>query len=177
MKQFFRHWHYGIKAKVIDDALVAHIDTSVDPVFLRFDLARLQSVMIDVVNKGGDYELVLVGVGAPAATVTLAKFEVRDAAEEAASGLRKALLCGVRHSRFWPAFSVTFGVLAALIVAGLLLSLLGLMFGTSLTGAGVSSASLQAESMLQSVEPSASSATVADPAEPQSAEQFLQTRP
>ena len=167
MKKFFRHWQYGIKARVIDGALVANIDTAREPVFVRIDLARLQTVNIDVANKGTEYELNLVNIGAPGATTTLAKFEVRDAAEEAATCIYKALYDGMRwRGQFCKWFAGTLGLLAALALGLLLVMATGALRG----GEGASQASLAALQGLQSAGQSAASTT---PGEPVPADQFL----
>jgi hypothetical protein len=179
LKSFFRHWHYGIKAKVIDNALVAHIDTAVEPVFIRFDLARLQSTLIDVSAKSGDYELVLAGIGAPAASTVLAKFEVRDAAEEAAACLRCALLKGNRTSRFWAAFKIVMGIAFALLVLTLIAGLLELFYAGN--GGNQASSASMVDSLTQSTNQALGSlgmegeapAAPHDPTEPQSADEFL----
>lgn len=173
IKNFFRHWHYGIKAKVVDGALVAHIDTAVDPVFVRFDLARLQSVMIDISTKNGDYELVLAGVGAPAASTTLARFEVRAAAEEAAACLRRALLRGNHKSRFRSAFKVTFGILAALLLATLLAAVLEKAYQGGAAGTPQSASPAAILGNLGAEIGGDESVKPADPSQPQSADEFL----
>lgn len=125
MKNFFRHWHYGIKAKVIDNAIVADIDTAIEPTLLRLDLSRLQAVGFEVQIRNNVYELMLVGVGAPAATTALAKFEVREAADEACACLKCALLRGERTTWFCNALKATLGVMAAIALAGALSLLFG----------------------------------------------------
>lgn len=178
MKNFFRHWHYGIKARVIDGALVAHIDTAREPTFVRLDLARLQTVALDVAMRTNEYELNLVNIGAPGATTTLAKFEVKDAAEEAACAIRKALLNGSQTHRFRRAFKTTLGVLAAL-------ALLAIVFAAleKLDGGKASPEQASMQSLVQSMQQSgaigqaAAPATPASPGQPMSAEEFLANTP
>lgn len=172
MKNFFRHWHYGIKAKVIDGALVADIDTSTEPMLVRLDLTRLQSVGFEVQIKNNVYELMLVGVGAPAATTSLAKFEVREAADEAAACLKCALLRGTRRSLFGPALRTTLGILVALLIA--MLGVIVINGGSIGSATGVNAQSVEAS--LMGAAPAAVP-VLHEPGVPQSADQFLNATP
>ena len=180
MKHFFRHWHYGIKARVIDGALVAYLDSAREPTFVRLDLARLQTVAVDVATKPGEYELNLVNIGAPGATTTLATFEVKDAAEEAAAGIRCALLRGSQTHRFRRAFKTTMGVIAAIMLVAVSFALLEKLDGGKLSSQSVNPDQAKLQSMMQSLQGAAAGAGSAaapavpvPPGQPMSAEQFL----
>lgn len=130
LKKILSHWHYGIKARVVDSALLVKFDTAIEPTLLRLDLARVQANTLSVRALDGDYELGLGGYKME--FVPLAKFEAREAAETAQHCIECALFCGTRTRRFKGALAATLGVGFGLTLAAVLfLAILGGLFGGS----------------------------------------------
>lgn len=128
LKKILSHWHYGIKARVVDGALLVKFDTAVEPTLLRLELARVQANTLSVRAVDGDYELGLAGYKME--FVPLAKFEAREAAETAQHCIERAMFCGARTRRFKGALAATLGVgvgfvLSMLIVFTVLSGMLG----------------------------------------------------
>lgn len=128
-KKILANWHYRIKARVVDGALLAKFDTAIEPVLLRLDLTRVQANTLSVRAVDGDYELGLSGYKME--FVPLARFEVRDAAEAAQRSIERALYCGMRTRRFRGALAATLGVMAG-IVLSLVVALT--LFGNAIGG-------------------------------------------
>lgn len=115
MKKLLSHWHYGIKARVVDDALLVKLDTAVEPVLLRLDLSRVQANTLGVRAIEGDYELGLSGYKMD--FVPLARFETRDAAEVAGSCVERALFRGGQPGRFRRALLASIGVVLGVFIS------------------------------------------------------------
>ncbi|MGE3769329.1 MAG: hypothetical protein AB7G06_00045 [Bdellovibrionales bacterium] len=116
LRKFLSHWQYGIKARVVDNALVAKIDTAAQPTFVRLDLDKIGSATITVQNRDTDYELAF--VQSRAESTPVARFEVREAAEVAQRQIACALYRGSPSGRFRRAFATTIGILVALLLFG-----------------------------------------------------------
>lgn len=114
LKKILSNWHYGIKASVIDGALLVKFDTAIEPALLRLDLARVQANTMSVRTIEGDYELGLAGYKMD--FVPLARFESRDAAEAAQRSIECALFSGAKPQRFRNALVTTFGVGVGIVV-------------------------------------------------------------
>lgn len=199
MKKILSQWHYGLKARVVDGALLVKFDTAQEPALLRLDLARVQANTLSVRATDGDYELGLAGYKME--FVPLARFEARDAAEAAQRSIETALFCGARQSRFRRMFFATlgigFGVIVTISVAFLAMGgLVGTTAGSlmqmpsmstpvpSAANAGIDPATLQALQAMQAMPggmgvpgglpggmPGAAPAT--EPGVPMSADDFL----
>lgn len=115
LKKLMNNWHYSIKARVVDGALLAKFDTAIEPVLLRLDLSRVQANTLFVRAVDGDYELGLAGYKME--FVPLARFETRDAAEAAEGALTRALFCGARPRRFRAALKVTLGIGLGIVIS------------------------------------------------------------
>lgn len=130
LKRILSNWHYGIKARVVDGALLAKFDTALEPTLLRLDLERVQANTLSVRAAEGDYELGLAGYKMD--FVPLARFDARDAAEAAQRSIECALFGGARTRRFRGALAATCGVGVGVALS---LAIIAVMFGTALGGA------------------------------------------
>jgi hypothetical protein len=173
LKKFLSHWQYGITTRVVDGALIANVDTAIEPTFVRLELSKIASATLTVQNRDSDYELVFVHNRAEQTAV--AKFEVREAALVARENIACALMAGERARRFKGAYGATLGVAAGVLT----LVIVGTIVASLMGATGVSPAEGIAPALTHSLTPTMVPDTMpsAPPAptagEPMSADDFL----
>jgi len=176
IRNFLMNWQYGIKARVVDGALVAKIATSVEPVVLRIELSQIANAVLAIQGSGNDYTLQFALPRSE--NLPVAKFETRDAAETARRYIACALYKGSRKGYFRMAFGAGLGLMAAAVVGVLVFTSISTALGTGRqTMAGAGMAGLPAAAHSAGIEmPSIAPAAPAAPAEqgmPMSADDFL----
>jgi len=173
LKTFMASWQYGICARVVDGALVAKIDTAIEPTFVRLELTKIGSAVLAIQNRDNDHELVF--VHSRAEQTPVAKFEVREAAEIARGNIMGALVTGERQRRFKGAYGATLGVAAGVLTFMLVGALVASIIGTgSISGPGMSAQTVTpADLMVPQHGAAAPAAPLPQAGEPMSADEFL----